>query len=105
MLEAPPHDVLERLEASETLAEAVKILRMWAGSHDKLAGTLGTSRQRVIGWEQGQAPRAAYRDQLLALGVPARFFVTVSRADLEQRLTKVEKEAQEIRVLLEALSH
>lgn len=47
----------------------IKALRKEAGSHDKLAKELGTSRQRVIDWEHGGYPRD-YVDQLIERGVP-----------------------------------
>lgn len=39
------------------LADRVKWLRQKAGSHDKLAKALGTSRQTIISWERGTEPK------------------------------------------------
>lgn len=56
------------------LAERVKWLRQQAGSHDKLARKLGTSRQQVINWEKGAEPKT-YAEKLGEIsGFPAAAF-------------------------------
>lgn len=92
-----PDDVLAKLQRAKTLAEAIRIAREAAGSHDKLAKMLSTSRQTVIGWETGTFPTRRYREGLARLGVPARFFVTVDKTDVERRLRWVEAEVAAIR--------
>lgn len=94
-----PDDVLRRLERAKTLADAITIARTAAGSHDKLAKRLGTSRQTVINWEQGTFPDR-YRDKLIAIGIPAKFFVTVDKTAVEKRLRRVEAEVASIRKAL-----
>lgn len=51
----------------ETPADRVRALRAKAGSHDKLAAALGTSRQTVVRWEKGAAPSLPYRVRLARL--------------------------------------
>lgn len=89
-------EVVARLKRAKTLPEAVVLAREAAGSHDKLAAMLGTTRQTVINWEQGVFP-ARYQDKLIAAGIPARFFVTVDKTAVEKRLRRVEAEVAAIR--------
>lgn len=63
------------------LTERIKALRLQAGSHDKFAAQLNTSRQVVIGWEKGAQPGERYRDKLAALsGYPADAFLRSAEA-------------------------
>lgn len=89
-------DVQAKLDRAKTLVEAIAIAEAAAGSADKLGAILGTSRQTVFGWKRGVFPRA-YREKLVALGVPARFFVTVDKTAIEKRLRWVEAEVASIR--------
>lgn len=95
-----PDDVLRRLERAKTLVEAITLAREAAGSHDRLATLLGTSRQTVINWEKGTYP-GKYRDKLIAVGIPARLLVTVDKTAVEKRLRRVEAEVASIRKALE----
>lgn len=96
-----PDDALRRtLSKATSLGEAVTVLRVAAGSHDKLAAALGTSRQRVIAWESGAYPRA-FVSQLRDLGVPDRLLDRLSRIEVEKRLRQVEADVAEIRRLFE----
>lgn len=64
----------------DSAADLVRSLRVQAGSHDKLAKKLGTSRQRVIDWEKGATPSAAYAQKLSDLsGLPMERFRPPSR--------------------------
>lgn len=90
---------MRRLERAKTLAEAITIARVAAGSHDKLGALLGANRQTVIKWEQGVYP-AKYRDRLIALGIPARLLLAIDRTQIEKRLRRVEAEVASIRRLL-----
>lgn len=74
-------------------ADLIRQLREEHGSHDKLAAALGTSRQRVIGWEKGQAPGGEYRDKLAALsGLPADDFrYGPTQRGVSDRLDAIEK--------------
>jgi DNA-binding XRE family transcriptional regulator len=91
-----PDEVLRRLERAKTLPEAVTIARIAAGSHDKLGRLLGAKRQTIIKWEKGTYP-TQYRDQLIAIGVPAKLLTTVDRTAIEKRLRRVEAEVASIR--------
>ncbi len=91
-----PDDVLGRLDRAKTLVEAIAIAEATAGSADKLARMLGTSRQTVFRWKAGTFP-GRYRDRLVGLGIPARFFVTVDKTAVEKRLRRVEAELAAIR--------
>lgn len=58
------------------LHKRIEWLRKKAGSHDKLAVKLGTTRQTVIGWEKGKQPNASYRKKLAVLSkFPADSFL------------------------------
>lgn len=92
-----PDEVLRRLERTKTLVDAIRIATEAAGSHDKLAAMLGTSRQTIIGWQNGTFPKPGYRDKLIAVGVPARLLVTADKTALERRLRRVEAEVAAIR--------
>jgi transcriptional regulator with XRE-family HTH domain len=92
-------DVRDRLRDAESLPVAIRILRIAAGSHDKLAAELGTSRQSIIAWEKGRFPED-YVAQLRDLGVPARLLTRVSRDEVEARLRAVEAEVAALRDLL-----
>jgi transcriptional regulator with XRE-family HTH domain len=46
------------------LHQRIEALRRHAGSHDKLADKLGTTRQTIIGWEQGAQPNPHYRQKV-----------------------------------------
>lgn len=59
-----------------TLAGEIIRLRKEAGSHDKFAALLGTSRVTVIRWEQGAYPSARYRKLLAARGVSPALLAT-----------------------------
>lgn len=95
-----PDDVLARLQRAKTLAEAIVIAREAAGSHDKFARLLGTTRQTVIAWEKGTFPER-YVQQLIAVGVPARLLTALDRTAIEKRLRRVEAEVASIRRALE----
>ena len=90
-------NVLGRLQRAKTLIEAIAIARDAAGSHDKLGRLLDTSRQTIFAWEKGTFPNRDYRDKLIAIGIPARFFVTVDKTAVERRLRRVEAEVAAIR--------
>lgn len=93
-----PDDVLRRLERAKTLPDAISIARVAAGSHDRLAALLGTSRQTVIKWENGTSfPNGGYRGKLVAIGIPARLLLTVDKTAVEKRLRRVEAEVAAIR--------
>lgn len=92
----PSLEVRARLEAAGSLPEAVLILHRAAGSHDKLAKILGTTRQRIIKWEEGDYP-ARYAKKLLDLGVPARLFTRTPRDEIEGRLRRIEAEVAALR--------
>jgi transcriptional regulator with XRE-family HTH domain len=96
-----PDDVLRRLQRAKTFVDALDIAREAAGSHDKLAALLGTSRQRIFAWEKGEFPGRAYREKLLHIGIPPRFFVTTDKTAVEKRLRRVEAEVASIRKALE----
>lgn len=81
---------------ADTLPAAIKELRHRAGSHDKLAAELGTSRQRVIQWEKGAAPSARYRAKLEAMGVPSTLFES-ERGSIEDQLELIRLELREMR--------
>jgi transcriptional regulator with XRE-family HTH domain len=59
-----------------TVPQRIRWLRKQAGSHDKLAAKVGTSRQVIIRWEKGTSkPRAESRRRLAsASGLPASLF-------------------------------
>lgn len=60
---------------SLTVPQRIKWLRKQAGSHDKLAAKVGTTRQVIIRWEKGQKPSAESRARLAEVsGLPAAFF-------------------------------
>lgn len=47
------------------LSKRIEALRRQAGSHDKLAAELGTTRQTIINWEKRNAqPSSVYRQKL-----------------------------------------
>ena len=94
-----PADVPQRLSRAKSLPEAIRILREAAGSHDRLAVELGTRRQRVILWEQGEYP-SRYVEKLKELGVPGRLFSRVSRDEVEARLREIEAEVAALRDLI-----
>lgn len=76
-----------------SLAEEIERLRKAAGSHDKFAAQLGTSRQTVIGWEKGRWPRD-YVSKLVAAGIPAELFEEEARRSVERRLDALEEQAK-----------
>lgn len=58
-----------------TVPQRIKWLRKQAGSHDKLAAKVGTSRQVIIRWEKGQKPSAESRRRLAEVsGLPSAAF-------------------------------
>ena len=58
------------------LFKRIEYLRRKAGSHDKFAVQLGTSRQTVIGWEHGAQPGKVYRERLAEIsGLSAEKFL------------------------------
>lgn len=63
------------------LPERIKWLRLQAGSHDKFAKRLGTSRQQVISWEKGAEPKTYAAKLADVSGFPADAF---SRRGSEQ---------------------
>lgn len=91
---------LAALDRAETLVEAIAIAERAAGSADKLAAELGTNRQTIFRWKEGSFP-SRYRDKLVAVGIPARFFVTVDRTAVEKRLRRAEAEVAAIRRAIE----
>jgi transcriptional regulator with XRE-family HTH domain len=88
-----------------SLAEAVMALRKRAGSHDKLAAQLSTSRQRVIDWEKGTSwPSARYREKLRELGVPERLLIRPTTLDeLAARARQIVGELAALRVEIRKL--
>lgn len=93
-------DVLARLRRTKTLPEAIGIAVKAAGSHDRLAKQLKTSRQTIINWEKGVYP-SRYKGALINIGIPARYFVTVDKTDVERRLRRMEAEIAAIRKEIE----
>lgn len=91
----------DELEQAETLPRAITLLRENAGSHDKLAAELGTSRQRVIAWEKGGYPRE-YVDALKTMGVPERLLDRDSRVSTDDRLGELEGEVADLTTALAA---
>lgn len=75
-----PHNI-----KSMTVPQRIKWLRKQAGSHDRLATKLGTTRQVVIRWEKGQRPSASSRARLAEVsGLPAAFFTDGDEDDEEE---------------------
>lgn len=89
-------------------AELVKLLREQEGSHDKLAARLGTSRQRVIKWEQGGGIGERYAVKLSeASGLPKERFrpPPAERASRRKSLEEqVAEQAETIRQLADRLT-
>jgi transcriptional regulator with XRE-family HTH domain len=87
-----PHNIKQM-----TVPQRIKWLRKQAGSHDRLAMKLGTTRQVVIRWEKGQnVPSATSRQRLAeASGLPSAFFRDGDEED--------DEESELVAVLLTAL--
>ncbi len=75
------------------LTGRIEALRRQAGSHDKLAAILNTSRQTVIGWEKGVQPNERHRESLAAFsGFPESAFLR-------------SEESQELQTLVERVGY
>lgn len=100
------------------LAERIRYLRVQAGSHDKLAAKLETSRQVIIGWEKGEnRPGPRFRQALADLaGCPPKTF-EVQETDpeewrtvqdrlrsLEAKAAQAEKEREDLVELVHELA-
>jgi transcriptional regulator with XRE-family HTH domain len=67
-----------------SVPQRIRWLRKQAGSHDKLAAMVGTTRQVVIRWEHGQKPSAESRQRLArASGLPVSAFQEDEEEDEE----------------------
>lgn len=88
-----------------TLAQAIREARRQAGSHDRLARAVGTTRNTIIQWEKGVRPREQWWDALAAAGVPYELLsepaaepsVLDRLAELEAILARVENRQRQTR--------
>lgn len=81
------------------LFKRIEHLRRKAGSHDKLAAQLDTSRQTVIGWEHGAQPGKVYRERLAEIsGLPAEKFLQHEAEREVWTLTETRLKALEAKV-------
>lgn len=88
-----------------SVPQRIRWVRKQAGSHDKLAAKLGTSRSLVIRWEQGtHKPSKASRARLAKVtGLPAGFFrESVNGSDVDEEDALVEALVGNIRALVRA---
>jgi transcriptional regulator with XRE-family HTH domain len=69
-----------------TVPQRIKWLRKQAGSHDRLATRVGTTRQVIIRWEKGQnSPSATSRQRLANYsGLPSGLFRDGDEEDDEE---------------------
>lgn len=74
-----------------TLAQAIREARRQAGSHDRLARAVGTTRNTIIQWEKGVRPREQWWAALAAAGVPAELLSEpAEEPSLQERLARLE---------------
>lgn len=91
---------IPRRDGPATLADWIGLLKDQAGGYDRFAEELGTRRQTVIRWVKHGVFPEDYVDELRARGVPANLLLRAPRAEIEERLRKVEQEVAEIRRML-----
>lgn len=93
-------DTRRRLAGAKTLPEAIGILKDAAGSDDKLAADLGTSRKTVISWRKHGVWPETYLGVLRDRGVPDALLQRATPEEIERRLRAAEAEILAIRDLL-----